>query len=171
MFFFILDLNIVKTKTTPAKCSQETLRCPVCGDKFSTSKQWGDHIVNCCEEKRVSICFVGKEPACTQAAYLERNIRRHNKRKYLKSAIAVPENDSDSEEIQFSQRPTISSCMEITSVTLEVPSSPEIASVRKPTKPLPILCSAKKRQLMERLPDSARPVKVPKTTPNAVRSD
>lgn len=90
---------MVKTKTTPAKCSQEAHRCPVRGDRFSTSKECGDHIVNCCKEKRVSTCFVGKDPACICAAHLERNIKRHNKRKYQKSAIDVPENDSDSEEI------------------------------------------------------------------------
>ncbi|CAC5365286.1 unnamed protein product [Mytilus coruscus] len=162
---------MVNTKTTPAKSSHETYRCSVCGDKFPTSKEWRDHIVKCCEEKRVSTSFVCKEPACTYVAPLERDLRRHHKRKHLKSAITVPESDSDSEENQFSQAPPVSSCMNVKSAIPEVPSSPEIPPVRKPTKPLPVFGSAKKRQLMERLADGVRPVKVPRTTATAVRSD
>ncbi|CAC5390757.1 unnamed protein product [Mytilus coruscus] len=147
----VRDQNMVNTKTTPAKSSQETYRCSVCGDKFPTSKEWRDHIVKCCEEKRVST-FVCKEPVCT---------------KHLKSAITVPESDSNSEENQFSQAPPVSSCMNVKSAILEVPSSPEIPPVRKPTKPLPVFGSAKKRQLMERLADGVRPVKVLRTTATA----
>ncbi|CAC5401135.1 Retrovirus-related Pol polyprotein from transposon 297,Retrovirus-related Pol polyprotein from transposon 17.6 [Mytilus coruscus] len=139
--------------------------------RFSTAKEWGDHIVKCCEEKRVSTSFICKEPACTYAALLQRDLRRHNKRKHQKSAVAVTESDTDSDEIQFSQRPTASSCIDVTSATPEVASSPEIAPVRKPTKPLPVFGSAKKRQLMERLADSVVTVKVPRTTATAVRSN
>ncbi|XP_063417881.1 uncharacterized protein LOC134700415 [Mytilus trossulus] len=160
---------MVNTKTTPWQSSQEIYRCPVCGDRFPTAKEWSDHIITCCEEKRVSTSFICKEPACTYAALLERDLRRHSKRKHQKSTVA--ESDTDSDEIPFSQRPTGSSCVDITSVTPEVATSPELAPVRKPTKPLPVFGSTKKRQLMERLADGVVPVKVPRTTATAVRSN
>lgn len=78
------------------------------------------------------------EPACTYAATHARDIMRHQNRKYPKEIYAL-ESDSESD-------------MPSSQVVGEVPakvslSSPDVAPIRKATKPLSVFGSARRRQL------------------------